>query len=161
MIIKKIKKNRGFVILFAVTLSSILLAIALGVANIALKEIRFGTSAKDTNEAFFAADTGAECALFYDKSTGGVFITGTSPSITCNNGTFTANESPTSYWKFVLTGLGSEEKGCAKVTVDKTDLAPCNSLTCIVSKGYNDGGNDPGLCVQGSNSIERQIELNY
>ena len=51
MIIKKIKKNRGFVILFAVTLSSILLAIALGVANIALKEIRFGTSAKDTNEA--------------------------------------------------------------------------------------------------------------
>src|SRR3989344_1549773 len=143
--------NKGFALLYAVMISSMLLAIALGVTDISLKEIKFGTSAKDTNEAFFAADTGAECALFYDKSTGGVFITGTSPSITCNNDTFTANESPTSYWKFVLTGLGSEEKGCAKVTVDKTDLAPCNSLTCIVSKGYNDGGNDPGLCVQGSN----------
>jgi len=34
------------VILFAVTLSGILLAIALGVANIALKEIKFGTNAR-------------------------------------------------------------------------------------------------------------------
>ena len=37
--------------------------------NISLKEIKFGTSARDTNDAFFAADTGAECALFNDKST--------------------------------------------------------------------------------------------
>jgi len=66
--IKEIKKNKGFVILFVVTLSSILLAIALGAANIALKEIKFGTSAKDTNNAFFAADTGAELALFNDKT---------------------------------------------------------------------------------------------
>src|SRR3990167_1349437 len=67
--IQKIKKLKsGFVILFAVTLSALLLSIALGVANIAFKELRFGTSARDTNDAFFAADTGIECALLYDKS---------------------------------------------------------------------------------------------
>ena len=66
---KKTKKNkeRGFVILFAVTLSSIILSIALGVANIALKEASFSTSARSTNNAFLAADTGAECALFHDR----------------------------------------------------------------------------------------------
>ena len=58
MIILKIKKNKGFVLIFAVTLAAILLSIALGISQIALKEIKFGTSAKDTNDAFFAADTG-------------------------------------------------------------------------------------------------------
>src|SRR3989344_2360391 len=80
------KSGAGFVILFAVTLSSILLAIALGVANIALKEIKFSTSARDTNDAFFVADTGAECALFYDKLSGSSFPidgVGAPASITC------------------------------------------------------------------------------
>src|SRR3989338_669621 len=57
----------GFVILFAVTLSAILLAMALGISNIAFKEVRFGTNARDPNDAFFAADTGLECSLFNDK----------------------------------------------------------------------------------------------
>src|SRR5688572_19750284 len=63
----RIKNNRGFVMLFAVTLSSLILSIAIGVATIALREIKFGTSARDSNDAFFAADTGIECALNYDK----------------------------------------------------------------------------------------------
>src|ERR1035437_11163940 len=79
MVKEIIKKNKGFVILFAVTLSALLLSIALGVANVAFREAKFNTSAKDTNNAFFAADTGAECALYYDKSTMSVFATQTSP----------------------------------------------------------------------------------
>ncbi|KKR62535.1 MAG: hypothetical protein UU01_C0006G0036 [Parcubacteria group bacterium GW2011_GWA2_40_37] len=43
--IQKIKKLKsGFVILFAVTLSALLLSIAIGVTNIAFKELRFGTN---------------------------------------------------------------------------------------------------------------------
>ena len=38
--------SAGFVILFAVSIASIVLAIALGIANIAYKEIKFTTSAK-------------------------------------------------------------------------------------------------------------------
>src|SRR3989344_7358348 len=125
----------GFVILFAVTLSSILLAIALGVANIALKEVKFGTNARDTNNAFFAADTGIELALFNDKSSSSIYP---APG----------------FWNFVLSGLGSSGQGCAIVTVDKT-VPPA---TKIISKGYNDGG---ASCTQGSNSVERQLEVNY
>src|SRR3989338_10209048 len=74
----------GFVILFAVMISSIILAIALGVANIALKEIKFSASVKDTNEAFFAADTGLECVLFNDKADGDSFVEEeSSGTITC------------------------------------------------------------------------------
>src|SRR3989338_2121518 len=110
----------GFVILFAVVISSIVLAITMGVANIALKEIRFSTSAKDTNEAFFAADTGAECAFFNDKSlatafpyTGG----GTTP-IFCGGASVNVIQTgnlPVLYWDFAVPNTGSGSTGCANV----------------------------------------------
>ena|SRR3990167_9528157 len=155
MIKKKIKKNRGFVLLFVVMLSSIILAITLGVADISLKEIKFSTSARDTNEAFFAADTGAECALFYDKSTVNAFINPSPSTIICNGNTVRLNGSDPS-WNFVVSGLGSEGKGCAEVAVDKSDSGSiCNSPTCIVSKGYNDCN------IPNSGRVERQLELSY
>lgn len=143
----------GFVILFAVTISAIILSIALGVANIAFKEIKFGTSDKDTNAAFFAADTGADCALFYDKTTENKFPAGgPATPITCANANIPVNFN-TGVYNFTITNLGDLGQGCAKVTVDKTAL-----LTKIISNGYNNGG---GSCVQSSNTVERQIELNY
>jgi hypothetical protein len=145
----------GFVILFAVTLSAILLSIALGVSSIALKEIKFGTSAKDTDEAFFAADSGIECAVFNDKSTGNSFTSFGSGDIQCLGNTIRlAGSYPV--WSFILSGLGSQAQGCAQVTVDKS-----KALVVVVSKGYNNGGDIPEFCTQGLNSIERQIELKY
>lgn len=174
MILQTIKKNkahpnrpaksrkRGFVLLFAIVLSSIVLSIAIGVANIAYKEIRFGTSVKDTNDAFFAADTGVECALFYDKPAQNKFpIAGPATSITCATVSITPTFSEigtTGNYVFTLTGIGGLSKSCAKVTINKTSSP---STTRVISKGYNDGGDAPGFCIQGPNSVERQLELNY
>ena len=155
---KEIKKNRGFVLLFVIVISSIILAITLGVANIALKEIKFSTEARSTNEAFFAADTGAECALYNDKSTVNSFRSPSPANITCNGNSVPLNGTSPS-WNFILSGLGSGRQGCAKVTVDKS--GSCGSATCIVSKGYNDGGGVAGSCLQGQSSIERQLEVSY
>jgi len=158
MFIKKIKKNKGFALLFSVMLSSIILAITLGIANISFREIKFSTSGKDTNDAFFAADTGAECALYNDKASSLSFVETTeeitaSGTIECLGETIDLNgEYPV--WNFVISGLGNEEKGCAKVNVDKSD----SIVTTITSKGYNNGGSD---CEQDSNSVERVLELNY
>lgn len=149
-------KNQGFVILFAGTISAILLSIALGVANIAFKEVKFRTSDKDTNVAFFAADTGADCALFYDKSDQNKFPAGgPATAITCAGENVSVSFNAEVY-DFTITNLGDLGQGCAKVTVDKTAVIP--PLTKIISNGYNNGG---GSCVQSSNTVERQIELNY
>ena len=145
IIIKKIKKNKGFVILFAVTLSSILLAISLGVANIALKEIKFGTSAKDTNDAFFAADTAIEYALFNDKPPSSSFL----PS----PGTLQT-------WDFVVPNLGGGGISCAKVNVEKDNTNPPSTTTRIISKGYNIG--DPVTCSSSNpDRIERELKITY
>ncbi len=152
-------KNSGFVILFAVTLAAILLSIALGVSNVALKEIKFGTSAKDTNEAFFAADTGAECALVNDKSTGSAF-TGSGTAINCNSINIPVNLVETSLWKFIVPALNNGGQGCAIVTVDKRPLTPPSTFTTIIiSKGHNN--NNQGDCTSSSNTVERQLEVSY
>jgi len=158
----KIKNNKGFALLYAVMLSSILLAITVGVLNIALKEINFSTSAKDTNDAFFAADTGAECALYYDRSEKNIFVDSPSSSqISCNNNIYTVNNDYPSHWVFVITGLGISGQGCVNVAVDKTDLS---GGTTVISKGYNkeyDFHSPEETCDSGQNNVERELVVTY
>ena len=151
-----LQKNKAFVLLFSIMLSSILLAITIGVTNIALKEINFSASARDTNDAFFAADTGIECALLYDSSTASQnAFTGTAgPDISCANSNITISRpSLDPVWNFVVPYLSVAGKACAIVKVDKT------LGTVIVSKGYNTGD---GSCVSTNlNRVEREIQASY
>ena len=147
----------GFVLLFSVMLSSIILAISLGVANIAFKEIKFGTSTIDTNEAFLAADMGTECALFNDRSDANSFVeNGGTNEIQCLGDSISLGGN-FPFWNFVMSGLGSKRKGCAIVTLDKTNL----SQIVLVSKGYNIGGGISGACTPGPDSVERALQLKY
>ncbi|MBI3888489.1 hypothetical protein HY311_01715 [Candidatus Nomurabacteria bacterium] len=143
---KNIKKNKGFVLLFAVSIAAILLSIALGVANVALKEVNFGTSARDANNAFFAADSGSEYTLFNDKSSGSSYL----PAL----GT-------TQTWNFVVSGLGSDGKGCAKVKVTKDNTSPPALLSSVTTDGYNNGGSIPGACTPVSTNVERELKITY
>jgi hypothetical protein len=175
MIKKSIKKNRvclakqkqssGFVLLFAVTLSAILLSIALGVSNITFRELRFSTNARDTNDAFFAADTGLECAEFYDKSTSHIFEEGGGTSIKCiGNHDITVTrgfegDSNAFFWSFTLSGLNSGGQGCANVTVDKRWVTDgYHTYTVVTSDGYNNGDS---TCTPTSNRVEREIKSEY
>ena len=152
-------QNAGFVLLFAVTLSSILLAVALGVASIAEKEIKFGTSIRETNDAFLAADTGIECAIFHDKSSATAFpLEGQETSINC------ASSNIPIIWNgihnFAIEGLGSAGDSCAKVNVIKEELTELSVIkTTIISKGYNIG--DVGCEDPGTDRIEREIQVSY
>lgn len=153
--LQKFKNNKAFVILFAVTLTAILLSIAMGVASVALKEVKFGTNAHAANEAFSAADEGVECAYFNDKSSNSVFLD-TPLDAQCDNNSFQVLLIAPNQWKFVVSGLGSRNEGCVIVIVDKSifpDIA-------ISSYGYNNGGSNFGVCEPGANTVERHIESN-
>jgi len=144
-LLKRRDFRSGFVILYTVVVSSILLAITLGVGEIAFKELRFGTSAKDTNDSFFAADTGLERALLLDKP----------PAAICplSSGACTIDLAP-------FLNLGTTGKGCAKVRATKsTDPSDGSIKTHIVSKGYH--SDDPSCSGSNTNRIERQLEIKY
>jgi hypothetical protein len=173
----KLKRSRGFVILFAVTLAAIFLSIALGVADISLKEINFGTSAKDTENSFNAAEVGTECAEFYDNPydlTVSAFNATPIPMNCAGKSVAVSPNTPSSNnWTFYVTGLNSDGYGCAIVTVNKdTNIADPNNLVSlasslgsvkpftsyIISNGYNKGGGVAGTCSKPSGVIEREID---
>ena len=62
---KHLKPSEGFVLLFALLISSILLATGLGISRIIMREIFLASLARESSVAFFAADTGAECAFHW------------------------------------------------------------------------------------------------
>jgi len=169
--IKKIKKNKGFVILFAVVISSIILSITLGVANVTLKEVKFSTSAKETNYSFFAADTGIECALFNDKPPSAFPLPGSPTAMNCASAlpTFVSLDpigDPTGInggtYTFYVTGLGTTGANCSKVTVLKTKSGT-DVLTTGIAKGYNVDGsyNNCNLSTLNASRIEREIKVTY
>jgi hypothetical protein len=156
------KKNKGFVILFAVTISAMLLAISLGVSNVALKQFNFSTSSVNANNSFFAADTGAECALSYDKYIAPRFTypdTGT--PMTCAGSTFTptfAGDASNWSYSFTIPNLGSNDQSCSKVVVLKS-LSGGVTNTDITSKGYNIG--DSACASTNLNRTEREVIVSY
>jgi hypothetical protein len=63
--------KKGFVILYAILMTSLLLSIGLGIYEISIKEFTLSASASDSQVSIFSADTGLECALYWDlKATG-------------------------------------------------------------------------------------------
>ncbi len=150
---KENTRDTGFVLLYAIVLSSMLLAITMGVMNIAVKEVKFGTSGVETNDAFFAADVGVECALLNDKAGKNSFVqTGGTGTVTCLGDTMGLSGGYP-FWSFIISGLGNGGDGCARVTVDKSTPPE----VFINSKGYNKENGSCGSVVSGN--VERELQV--
>lgn len=63
----KLQARRGFTLFYAVLMSSLLLALGLAIFNITYKELILSAGARESAVAFYAADAGLECALFWDR----------------------------------------------------------------------------------------------
>lgn len=172
-ILNKFNKNKGFVLLFSIVVSAIVLAIALGVSNIALKEINFSTSGQSSGESFYAADTGIECALYYDltltQSFGGpteVFGTPVEDVVTkCGGTNLDLNDGSGTQidpWEFVIPALGEFGNSCAVVEMYRYNVGGVEH-TKITSRGYNLGGHtdDCTPATPTSKRVERVLEVNY
>lgn len=59
-------QSKGFVILYAVVISSLVLAVGISIISIATKQLKISGLGSQSQYAFYAANTGTECALFWD-----------------------------------------------------------------------------------------------
>jgi Tfp pilus assembly protein PilX len=125
---KKYPKQKGFVILFTILISVIILMIGLGIFSIATRETVLSGTAREAQFAFYAADAGVECALyaetldvFNSSGNGGQFPCGAISVTAVGPNTFTFD---------VL--IDTVNKTCAHVTV----IDGGNSRR-VVSQGYN------------------------
>jgi uncharacterized protein (UPF0333 family) len=85
----KNKGNQGIALLMAVLIAGIFFVISSAVYKIALIELVLSSTGRDSQFAFYAADTGAECALYWDRKYNGpdtsgsafnIYEDGTNPS---------------------------------------------------------------------------------
>ena len=153
---KKIKSqknnNNAFTILFAVIVSSLILALGLGIVAITMKEVKLSGAGRDSQLAFYAADSGLECAQYFDlvQSAFGTSTDSSIVNIKCNNktvvvsqvGTFEANSATSKFEMFMeyTDDVGVVAKPCADVIVTKsivTDNGVSKQKTTIDSRGYN------------------------
>ena len=153
----------GYILLLTLLIISILLAMSFGIYTISIKEIVLASFLRDSQQAFAAASSGAECALYWDRVpsllnpqlgiTYTIFATGTIPTLyqipsnlsnaVCNNGQSNIQLSLISVtgWTVtttVTTGttaflLNFSNGSCVDVVVTKTG----NESTLVVSDGYN------------------------
>jgi hypothetical protein len=73
MKINHLNKNKGFTLLFSTLVASLILVIAMAIANISLQQFLLSSAGRESQRAFYYADTGIDCAQYYDRKSPGGF----------------------------------------------------------------------------------------
>ncbi|MES3030883.1 MAG: pilus assembly PilX N-terminal domain-containing protein [Patescibacteria group bacterium] len=175
--------QKGYTLLFAVLVSSIVLAIGISILNVSKKEFLLASSARESTSAFYAADSGLECAMYWnhtDRETNAL-ATSTPGQITCGTGPAidvvyddpypiaATSEAPAIAVFDVKFG---DSASCGIVMVEKyyeySDTHSRDVLeTRITSRGYNLGWDDengvnPNTCSIGSpRKVERALRFTF
>jgi len=161
-----LKNEKGFVALFTVLLTSVILAMAIGIASISLKEIVLSSAASEGSLAFFAADSGIECALYWEMNTQDEL----SPNLNCNGrspeptpsqpvfGPVSSTDptSPETYYFSIP--FGENGNLCADIVVKRGVTEVAGVSTLIESKGSNTPCDDR---TNNPKRVERAIRVTY
>lgn len=155
--------RRGFTLLISVVLASVALVVGLALANVAYKQVLLASAAKQSQSAFYNADSALECALYYDQQFAAFNTTSTfdQAAIRCEDRAV-LNYTETSY-----AGGGvrtSFSVACASggtsatVTIYKEGTGTCSAAgdkNCLYATGYN-------VCSATSpNRFERGLKVTY
>lgn len=147
-------KKRGVVLLIAILISSVALAVGVGVYTRTYKELLLSSFWKQSQIAFAAADGGLECTLYHEThSTGGQLdclgsVISASDWKPGNNGKFKINANP----------------GCADVNVTKwaygTGPGSVGGVGGITTRIESRGQSES--CISSNpRRVERAIRLEY
>jgi hypothetical protein len=171
---KKMKRSKGFALLFAVLASSLLLSIGLSIFTLTVKELTLSAYGRESQFSFYAADSGAECALYWDikGNSGQTFATSSSDmtgasSIMCGNTSLpltvvsSDSRNETETFSMPLNDIANTSY-CAVVIISKTDPNGTGlSATAIDSRGYNVCNSSAQPTWGNPNLVERALKVSY
>lgn len=157
--------QRGFTLLIAILLASIALAVGLALADVAYKQVVLSSTAKQSQTAFYNADSALECALYYDQQFAS-FNTENSAiaNFTCGGRRITGvDQQPygSNGWETNFDVRCAEGPGIsAHITVLKAGSRYCSRgedgdfKNCLYATGYN-------VCSASPNRFERGLRVVY
>lgn len=141
--------NKGFTLIFAIVVVNAVLAVAIGVASIITGFLVVQQAAEGSAEALFAADSGAECALYGDFAVD-AFSTSSPDSYTCANQTIVGDADGVTTFQLVFSS------SCVGVEVIK-EYQGGRLETTIVSQGQ-----DNIDCAQAPRGVvQRGLRIEY
>jgi hypothetical protein len=166
----KNKKQKGYAILFTVVIVSAISVITAGLSNAAYKQLILSSLAKDSQLAFYEADTAGDCALYADlveypklfpsdseASPSGIFSTLDS-SWSCGGLDLTIVPviagDPSSGYSLTPPQEDSSNP-CFRIDVTKVPIDNNMMKTTITAKGYN-------ICrISNLRTVERKIKITH
>ena len=150
------QREKGITLFVAVLVASVALLFSFAVSDIALREVLLAQTGKDSQEAFYAANTGVECALFWDLKFGSFEPEPDGADVICNGrtgeavvqtifggGTETWTLTGASDLEFSMSDDDDENEPCFKIDsvikeVERDEEDNIVSIeTEIIVKGYN------------------------
>ncbi len=151
--------QKGYAILFAVVIISIISMIAIGMSNTTYKQLILSSVAANSQLAFFESDTATECSLYADNVD---MIDPSNPpaswscGLNSNGGDYFFAITPINATDYSLTPmtLGTGSEPCFEFTVTK-DITVDPNTTKIKARGYN------SCDKTNPRTVEREIEVNY
>lgn len=167
-------RQRGFTLLLAALIASIVLVLSSSIFSIAQKQVRLSSIGRDSQFAFYAADTAAECALYYDIRfhAFGTNVAATAASIVCDKaadgsdltvastyvqgtGAATSTFQMDLFSRDIAADAPSSAINCAQVTIAKNATAP---FTVIHADGYS---TSCATIATSPNALQRSVQLSY
>ncbi len=153
--------QRGFALLVAIVLSTVALSITLALTSLAFKSLLLASSARESQYAFYAADSALECALYFDSHSQNRFIysTGQAAGIVCGgistyggsgNIPGVTSSGTTKFESSWFTVNGSD---CARITVYKES----SGATTLFGTGVNVACSD----LENPRAVERGLRATY
>lgn len=139
LFMNKSKKTAGFVLIFSLLVSSVILTAGLAVSRIIVRQILLASIQRDSQYAFFAADSGIECGRYWLGR-----VVAPVGSRTCNaqqlkdgstalSDANVLNNGVQSFWFNVGESVSSAYPSCVKVTINN-NFSPKKK---IIADGYN------------------------
>jgi|CXWL01.1.fsa_nt_gi Tfp pilus assembly protein PilX len=155
---KSKQTRRGFTLLLAVLVSSILIALGSAIFDIAIKEITLSSAGRESQFAFYSADTGIECALYWDLKQNAFATSSAATVIRCGG-----YDAPVT--RTIINQGNPAETYITTFSFPLATAAPCTSVkvtrqhypvrTVVESSGYNTCITDNPL------RLERTIRVTY
>ncbi len=153
------ERSRGFTLLLAALIASIVLAIGTSIFQLAQKSLLLSSVGRDSQFAFYAADTGAECALYWDVRFSYFGLTepsGVTPA--CDLQTLNAIGRTGSYTQ-TMTFQFAPNGYCVNVSVEKSLDSQTNAVRTVI---HADGFSTVCASVDTSpRTLQRSVELHY
>ncbi len=148
----KIRRDKGYAILFTVVVVSIISMITIGLSNAAYKQLILSSVARDSTTAFYQADIASECALFFDNEQDA----STRPDVvafTCAETSLVFNKIADGSYTITPPNGNSKDK-CFRININKAITESLTS-TEVEAMGYN-------ICDKNSfRTVERSLKVTY